>query len=81
MSSIPFVQNVGALCEKYPAYLPHELLGYERDSGQGLRLSMEIMLKVNENQEEASKPRSKRFANFHKNNPKFDNKNPNIDKK
>ena len=71
MSSIPFVQNVGAVCKEFPAYLPHELLGYETDSSIGLRLSMEIMIKMHEDAESSSKPVNKRFSNFAKQNPNF----------
>lgn len=64
------------LCKTYPVCFPHELLGYTRDEIGGVLLSIEIMNKLNEmEQEEMRKSRSKgpisgqsaRFARFKRN--------------
>ncbi len=43
--------NVGHVCKAIPAYLPHELLGYEKDSLKGMLLTMKIVEKINEEEE------------------------------
>ena len=43
--------NVGHVCKAIPAYLPHELLGYKKDSLKGMLLTMEIVEKINEEEE------------------------------
>ena len=38
--------NVGYMCKIVPAYLPHELLGFKKDSLPGTLLSIEILGKI-----------------------------------
>jgi len=39
--------NVGYVCKAIPAYLPHELLGYQRNSLKGMLLTIKIIENIN----------------------------------
>lgn len=43
--------NVGYVCKTFPAYLPHELFGYSRNSLKGMLLSVKIVEKINEEEQ------------------------------
>ena len=43
--------NVGYVCKTFPAYLPHELFGYSRDSLAGMLLTTKIVEKINEEEQ------------------------------
>lgn len=49
--------NVGYVCKAIPAYLPHELLGYQTTSLKGMLLTVKIVEKMNE--EEAKQTNDK----------------------
>ncbi len=63
--------NVGATCRAIPAYLPHELLGYNKDSLMGTMLTFKILDAVITKENEASGggakgQQSSRIAKFNK---------------
>ena len=66
---------VGSICKAIPAYLPHELLGYPTDSLEGMLLTKEILILLNQKESEAidesSKPQNvkqrSRISKFRKN--------------
>ena len=52
--------NVASLCKQVPAYLPHELLGYETDSLKGTLLSSKLISRLNELEIEASNEKTQK---------------------
>ncbi len=58
------------ICKAIPAYLPHELLGYERNSLNGMLLTFEIVSNLNMKEHSKSKGekgRMSRMAKFRRN--------------
>ena len=67
----PFVMNVAWVCKQIPVYLPHELLGYPKDSLPGMLLTIELVSKMNEEENKQSDPkyaaRNARMQKFRRN--------------
>ena len=63
--------NVGHVCKQIPAYLPHELFGFDQNSLPGMLLTIDILSKVNDQEAEASSEKNvkqhNRYSKFKKN--------------
>lgn len=57
-----FVMNVAMMCKQVPAYLPHELLGYPVYSLEGTLLSVELLSKINREENENSKEHNQKSS-------------------
>lgn len=58
--------SVGYVCKAIPAYLPHELLGYKKDSLKGMLLTTKIIEKINEEEEKQTNDKSGQYERLKK---------------
>lgn len=61
--------NVGRVCKAIPAYLPHELLGYETSDLRGMLLTTKIIneLQIEENAAMDKNSQTSRLRKFKQN--------------
>ena len=59
--------NVAKICKIIPAYLPHELLGFNKDSVPGMLLTIDLVNEIIEQENEAQDPNNK----FHGSRERF----------
>lgn len=64
--------NVAKVCKIIPAYMPHELLGFHKDSVPGMLLTIDLVNDIIEQENEANNPENKyhgsrqRFEKFNR---------------